>query len=232
MSNKIDNLFNGKLSDHSLTPSAEAWSRIESGLSKKNKFVIVWRAAAVFVLLGLLTGSWFYWQSKQNDHETRLVTKEPVPNKITQEVNSEVKETPVAPLQKTESVPQIAADTKQEKNKPVTQEQKKLMQQPQVALNKPEPIKVEEIEQVKIETVEVTQVTKAEKPIVIEFTLEPVTQNTIAVAQATETEKPALKKIWDKALDIKNGDTELGGLRMAKNELFAFDFRKDKSKRN
>jgi hypothetical protein len=228
MSNKIDKLFNGKLADHSITPSAEAWSRIESGLSKKNKFVIVWRAAAVFVLLGLLSGSWFYWQSKQNDNATRLATKEPITNEIT----PEVKETPVAPLQKTESVPQVAADTKQEKNKPVGQEKKKLMQQPQVALNKPEPMKVEEIEQIKIETVEVAQVVRTEKPIVIEFTLEPVTQNTAVVAKVAETEKPALKKIWDKALDIKNGDTELGGLRMAKNELFAFDFRKDKSKRN
>ncbi len=231
MSNKIDKLFNGKLADHSLTPSAEAWSRIESGLSKKNKFVIVWRAAAVFVLLGLLTGSWFYWQSKQNDSATRLATKDPVTNDITPEVKSEVKETPIAPLQKTESVPQVAADNKQDKL--VTQEQKKLMQPPQVALNKPEPVlKVEEIEPIKVETLVVAQVAKTEKPIVIEFTLEPVTQNTLAVAQTTETEKPALKKIWDKALDIKNGDTELGGLRMAKNELFALDFRKDKSKRN
>jgi hypothetical protein len=228
MSNKIDKLFNGKLADHSLTPSAEAWSRIESGLSKKNKFVIVWRVAAVFVLLGLLTGSWFYWQSKQNDSVTRLATKAPV----TKEIPPEVKETKVAPLQKTESAPQVAADANQAKNKPVTHEKKKLMQQPQVAINKPEPMKMEEIQPIKIKTAEVTQVAKTEKPIVIVFTLEPVTQNTTAVAQATETEKPALKKIWDKALDIKNGDIELGGLRMAKNELFALDFRKDKSKRN
>jgi hypothetical protein len=230
MSNKIDKLFNGKLADHSLTPSAEAWSRIESGLSKKNKFVIAWRVAAVFVLLGLLTGSWFYWQSKQHDSATRLATKEPITNEIT----PEVKETPAVPLQKTESVPQVVIETKQEKKQPITTEKKKLTIQPQVAsINKPEPVmKVEEIEPIKIKTVEVAQVAKTEKPIVIEFTLEPVTQNTLAVAQAAEPEKPALKKIWDKALDIKNGDAELGGLRMAKNELFALDFRKDKSKRN
>lgn len=227
MSNKIDKLFNGKLADHTLTPSAEAWSRIESGLSKKNKFVIVWRAAAVFVLLGLLTGSWFYWQSEQNERAARLATKKGIPN----EINSEVKEVPTVATPKEEPVQHVASNSNQKKKPPLPQE-KKETQQPKVTIHEPElTLAIVEVDPIKIETTDVTHVlTKTEKPIVIEFTLEAV-PTTTAIAQADE-EKPALKKIWDKALDIKNGDAELGGLRMAKNELFALDFRKDKSKRN
>lgn len=227
MSNKIDKLFSRKLADHSRTPSAGAWSKIESGLSKKNEFIIVWRAAAVFVLLGLLTGSWFYWQSEQNERKDILATKKVVPA----EVMEEAKEA-TADSQKEEPVQRIASNNNQERKQTLQQEKKKITQQPRVAIvNEPEPSMAIE-EPVKMETVNVTQViAKTEKPIVIEFTLDPVPATTTAIAQATD-EKPALKKIWDKALDIKNGDAELGALRMAKNELFALDFRKDKSKRN
>lgn len=229
MSNKIDKLFSRKLADHSMTPSAEAWSRIESSLSKKNKFVIVWRVAAVFVLLGLLTGSWFYWQSEQNENAARLATKKVAPNEKTPEVN----EAPVVSSQKEEPVQQVASNSNQEKKQTIQQEKKKITQQQQVAIvNEPEQtLPIIEEEPIKIESAEVKQVVaNAEKPIVIEFTLDPIPSTKTAIA-ATE-EKPALKKIWDKALDIKNGDAELGGLRMAKNELFALDFKKDKSKRN
>lgn len=227
MSNKIDKIFSRKLADHSITPSGEAWSRIESGLSKKNKFVIVWRVAAVFVLLGLLTGSWFYWQSEQNENASRLATKKVAPNEKTPEVD----EAPVVPSHKEEPVQQVASTSNQEKKQTTQQEKKKTTQQQQVAINEPEQTLPIVEEPIKIESVEVTQVvTKTEKPIVIEFTLDPIPSTKTAIA-ATE-EKPALKKIWDKALDIKNGDAELGGLRMAKNELFALDFKKDKSKRN
>jgi hypothetical protein len=226
MSNKIDKLFSRKLSDHSMAPRAEAWSRIESGLSKKNKFVIVWRVAAVFVLLGLLTGSWFYWQG-QSDRAVRLATKNLVPNETIPEVT---KAPAVTPL-KEEPIQQVASNNNQEKKTTPIKEKKKTTQQPQEIINDPDPTLAIVEEPIQIESVTVTQVAKTEKPIVIEFTLAPVPSTKTAIAQASE-EKPALKKIWDKALDIKNGDAELGGLRMAKNELFALDFRKDKSKRN
>jgi hypothetical protein len=79
---------------------------------------------------------------------------------------------------------------------------------------------------------ETISVTKAEKPIVIEFTLEAITTDTQQVAQASEEKNTGLKKIFDKALELKNGESDFGSLRDAKNELFALDFRKDKTKRN
>jgi len=74
---------------------------------------------------------------------------------------------------------------------------------------------------------------KLEKPIVIEFTLHPVPARTLVAQIEGDHEKNnGFEKILDKARDIKNGDSELGSLRDVKNELFAFDFRKDKTKRN
>lgn len=229
MSNKIDKLFNRKLADHSLAPSASAWQKVEAGLSKKNNYGIAWRAAAVFVLIGLLTGSWFYWQSEQRERAMNLAAKEEAGTEIT----PEVKEAQEVTAQHTEPVQQVASNNKEEKKQTSQQEKKKISQQPQLAIaNEPQPIEVNEGEPIKTETNEVTVAGKTEKPIVIEFTLDPIAQVTPAIAQTTEPEKPALKKIWNKALDIKNGEAELGGLREAKNELFALDFRKDKSKRN
>ena len=54
----------------------------------------------------------------------------------------------------------------------------------------------------------------------------------IEVAQANEAESSGLKKILETALDVKNGDSDLGIIRDAKNQLFALDFKKDKTKRN
>jgi len=229
MSNKIDKLFSRKLADHSLAPSANAWQKVEAGLSKKNNYVIAWRAAAVFVLIGLLTGSWFYWQSEQKERAMNLAGKKEVPA----EIIPKVEVAPAITLQKEDPVQQVASNSYQEKRQTSQQEKNKIAQQPQLAIiNEPQSIEVNEVETIKIETNETAVVIKTEKPIVIEFTLDPIAQATPIIAETTEPTKPALKKIWDKALDIKNGDAELGGLREAKNELFALDFRKDKSKRN
>ena len=74
---------------------------------------------------------------------------------------------------------------------------------------------------------------KKEKPVVIEFTLESISKEPIIeVAQANEAESSGLKKILETALDVKNGDSDLGIIRDAKNQLFALDFKKDKTKRN
>jgi len=61
----------------------------------------------------------------------------------------------------------------------------------------------------------------------------PVKTTEPAYADATvDDDKSGFQKILEKARDIKNGESELGSLRDAKNELFALDFRRDKTKRN
>ena len=64
----------------------------------------------------------------------------------------------------------------------------------------------------------------AEKAIVIEYRLE-----SVATAQPAAKERSGLRKVLDFAWEAKNS-TPLGDLRDAKDELLAFDFRKDKQK--
>jgi len=224
MSNRMDQLFKNKLGDHRLPPSQEAWAKIESGLSKKNNTVILWRAAAVFVLCGLLTSAWFYLQSTQ-DHTQQLITKQD--NDIKNP--TQVQESLVDPVEKKENKNQVAIIKRS------TRSQREIITPPKnnEEVQAAAPMKETETELIaNLETVSIEPVAKTEKPIVIEFTLDPVPSTTL-VTKVTEAEKSnGFKKILDKAIDLKNGEGELGSLRDAKNELFAFDFKKDKLKRN
>jgi len=223
MSNRIDQLFKKKLVDHRLPPSAEAWSKIESGLSKKNNTVILWRAAAVWILCGFFISAWFYWKSTQDRIQQLATQQEDI-------INTPPKTQPlIEPEDLEEDKNQAAVINK------TTQTTREKITSPKTD----EPIKEStimketETELIPVlETVSTETVAKAEKPIVIEFTLDPL-PTTKLIAKAIEVEKTnGLKKVLDKALDLKNGEGDLGSLRDAKNELFALDFRKDKTKRN
>lgn len=222
--NRIDELFKNKLANHPVAPSADAWQKVEAGLTKKNN-AWVWRLAAALVLFGLVSGAWYMW-SKNTEAQPELV-QQPVP--------APQKEIPVA-VQPEEEKQNLVAETKtelqpkQKKKSTITQsetekeETEKVIPEPKVVIQ-PEVLITENK----------TESTPARKPIVIEFTLDamPVnmTEPAIAVASADD-DKSGLQKILEKARDIKNGESELGSLRDAKNELFALDFKKDKAKRN
>lgn len=228
---QTDELFKSKLADHRVAPSANAWAKVEAGLAKKNN-TWVWRLAAAFLLLGLLGGTFYLRNSPEAEHQL-AETPVTVPQKqatVTEQATEKnyapaETEQPVIPaVQKKQTVPQ---------HKPVTVT-------PQV---KPQVAAIPEMAQPDVTLMEqipafaethTTASAQTRKPIVIEFTLDalPVKAAEPVVADADTEEKSGFKKILEKARDIKNGDSELGSLRDAKNELFAFDFRKDKTKRN
>jgi len=178
----------------------------------------------VFVLCGLLTSAWFYWQSTQ-DHTQQLITEQD--NDIKNP--TQVQESLVDPVEKKENKNQVAIIKRSTRGQREKITPPKNNEEVQAAA----PMKETETELIaNLETVSIETVAKAEKPIVIEFTLDPVPSATL-VTKVTEAEKSnGFKKILDKAIDLKNGEGELGSLRDAKNELFAFDFKKDKLKRN
>jgi hypothetical protein len=226
--NRIDELFKNKLANHQVAPSADAWQKVEAGLTKKNN-AWVWRLAAAFVLFGLLSGAWYWWNTN-SEAQPELV----------QQPNTPQKENTV-PVQPEEQNLVAEAEIKSE-----LQQSKKKTTKTNASETKKE-TQPEKVEKVKVEEPQVlsqtevlvaenkTEPAPARKPIVIEFTLEPMPVNVaepaVALANADD-DKSGLQKILEKARDIKNGDSELGSLRDAKNELFAFEFRKDKTKRN
>ncbi len=233
MSNRIDQLFKDTLSEHKVAPSAEAWKKVQSGLSKKNKLVIIWRIAAVFVLLGAIISTWYF-----------LNNNEAIPtNQLTEKIEIDMPQKGV--IDKEKAVDSVVRNTnsttaqvtkpenrkKRTPNSVIKRELQNTINHP-VALTDNEPLKQVEENTVVTEPVLIAETVKPEKPIVIEFTLEPIsTKPTVEVAQTID-ENSGLKKILETALDVKNGDSDLSIIRDAKNQLFALDFRKDKLKRN
>jgi hypothetical protein len=231
MSNRIDQLFKDVLSDHKITPSAEAWEKVQAGMTKKNKIIIVWRIAAAFVLFGTLISAWFLLNQDESIRPVKLTenTELVVPKK-----NSSEK--PIEQIIES-TKPNVAQITKQEKRKKgnekgdVKEEQNSLSETIPTENNEQQML-VEEIVVV-TEATQVAQVAKTEKAVVIEFTLESISNEpVIAVVQSTEVENSGLKKILEAARDVKNGESDLGIIRDAKDQLFALDFKKDKPKRN
>ncbi|MBX2896670.1 MAG: hypothetical protein KF763_14590 [Cyclobacteriaceae bacterium] len=221
--NRIDELFKNKLANHPVPPSADAWQKVEAGLTKKNN-AWVWRLAAALVLFGLVSGAWYRW-SKHTQVQPELV-QQPLP--------SPQKEIPVV-VQPEEQKQNLVAETKTEQPK---QKKKSTIIQSETKKEEPEKVNPEPAIVVQPEvliTENKTEPIPARKPIVIEFTLDvmPINMTEPVIAMAsTADDKSGLQKILEKARDIKNGESELGSLRDAKNELFALDFRKDKTKRN
>lgn len=225
MSNPIDQLFKNKLGEHRVAPSKEAWTKVEAGLSKKNN-KLLWRVAAVLALFGLLTTTWFY--NTETNQEVQQVSQT--------EIN-----TPESPKAES-SLPNVAQTQTEEKKQPLVAKPKSMnnqrTQSSEVAANTLVTEQPKEKEQgafpefEPIISTDVIAIAKTEKPIVIEFTLDALVTETQAVAHANEEKNTGFKKIFDKALEIKNGESDFGSLRDAKNELFALDFRKDKTKRN
>lgn len=230
MSNRIDQFFKDKLADVRQAPSADAWSRIESGLTKKNKYVIVWRIAAVLALLGLLFGSLYVTRNTVSP-EQELVKDSP-------EKNAPATQQRIDSLSRKQTQENKLLTTVKEKpqQKPKQQQIRKEVIQNQAVL--PEQEKKEEIpnepilEQATVEQVTVAEAIKTEKPVVIEYTLKSIADTKTEIQTTQTQEKTGLKKLWDAAKDVKNGNSDLGLLRDAKNDLFAFEFRKDKTKRN
>ena len=223
--NKIDKFFKKKVEDFVLEPRPEAWDRLEANLSKKNKGLIWFKTAAALLLMGLFITS-IIWLNRSD-----------VSKPLAEQAKTEKSLKPIDELGlkkdnlKQSTHPNKINNNSIKKKKTNSQKQKtnETHNTPQIV--KETPPEVHSIETIKTETVAAASV--VEKIIVIEYTLETVKylkKETPVVAETTE-KKNSLQKAIDFAREAKNSDSPLGGLRQAKDELFALNFnKKDKQK--
>jgi hypothetical protein len=225
MSHRIDQLFRTKLSEHQRVPPAGAWEKVQSGLSKKNSLTLVWRiAAAVLVAAGLL-GVYFSQIGSRAIEQTLSQQQQPV-------------------IPETQNIPEavVPVATQPEKANVAFAESKKkntIANKSQVTPAKEED-KMEEPVYAHIETehpgllAEVNEPSESlpvEKAVVIKFTLPAMVTETVIAHE--DEKRSGLKRMMETARDVKNGEADLGGsLREIKNELLAFDFIRNKAKRN
>lgn len=241
MNNKVDKLFKDKLSAHTLAPSAQAWGKVEAQLSKKNKGIIWFRMAAVLTLVGLLT---FIWWPRQKKEQNEMAIKHPfkketeVPKPPTQNPTDNKE----SDQQQSAKQPYLSVQSQQKTHTQVPEQiapvSDTVSQAPNlVAIEKRDPEIIKQEETVATPTttpVETAEVAKVARPKSIKLTfslptVEQTTEEATVAANADEPKTP-LQKAADKVNEIRTGDV-FGSLRDAKNDLFAWDFKKDKTKK-
>lgn len=235
MSNQIDDLFKKKLEVHSVEPDPNVWSRISSGLLKKNKAIIWFRAAAALLLM--VSAFWLY-QNISNSTPSKITEVQPTELKeekpaVIQEKAIEEKHNTIKASVPTIQKPELLADKKSNKS------HNKMVEEDNPAINMPInniPIKqAESIAQVdtdpmKGNTENEEAVSKpTSKPIVIVYELKSYTVKTESDSEFDPflQKKNGLKKVLDVANNIRTGESPLGGLRQVKEELFALNFKKE-----
>ena len=194
MSNLLDKLFKDKLSDHVRVPAADSWRKVEAGLSKKNKTLVRFRAAAAVSLLGLITWtivrlSW----STVNDNAAQI-------SKV---------------IEQKKSIPERTQVTQKKKEKH-KQSQPRVAQRKLKIISSPPPVVPSADTSTTIhpplhpETVAMEQrpvaapavAEKPEKTFVLEYKLEtyevkPVPAEKKLVAEAKDKDKKKLRKVLD-----------------------------------
>jgi hypothetical protein len=226
MSNKVDNIFKTKLEEHSLPPSGKAWEKLEANLSKKNKAVVWFRLVAAVALIGIFTFVILQWMDKGDTQPVLVIENNKT--KTPEIAQPEIVKPNEAPLNQAQTTKSVASRTQSKKKKKQKEEET-------LSAKRNEPVLISEKKEEIItdnETFEKAEKVVSEKPITLVFTLPTIkskTNNEEQVA-ASEEKKTALQKVVETANDIRSGDV-LGDLREVKNELFALEFRKDKSKK-
>ena len=220
--NKIDGIFKKKLEDLALEPRSEAWVKLEAKLSKKNSGLIWFRSAAALLLMGLLITS-IIWLQRDENQQVAEQLKNVNPSKISKE--NKLKDT------LSQSTPREANKITEAKRKSNSIKAKTINPStvpPTVKEIEPEPPKIEILS-----TETVAEVTIKEKPIVIEYTLESIIpqKKEAPIVAENDEKKKGLQKALDFAREAKNSDSPLGGIRQAKDDLFALNFKKDKQKK-
>lgn len=244
MNQQPDKFFRDKLENHQTPAPTAAWSRIESGLSKKNNAAFWLKIAASFLVVA--TAAFMLWPGQKESglvstHEkgkpakvdTVKTEKKSVPFE-TQSVEAEnlvaEKKKTVSPNQKIISpsprgekqVPAEERILKSTTTDPVTQQETMVVDDTPVETT-PNAVAVVEEKKSDEKNIKIT-ITAAESEKFL---------NKKTLAQATPVEKKAstLQKLLDKAEDLTNNQDPFGDLRQKKNEILALNFRSEKNQR-
>lgn len=226
MNNLIDSLFKKKLETHAIEPGANAWSRVVSNLPKKNRAIIWFRAAAVLLLAGVASTLWFYSNKQTATSNTIVQTEQKAPVK---EDSSQDPEKKSEPQQFITSNPPI---NKKGKKEPI------LIRKPKPNVDEPStPIDIENNLTTGIavtETPEILQpeesvITPAAKPMVIVYELKRMDKKLLPEfeEELLPEKKTGFRKVLDVANEMRRSENPFGELRQAKEDIFAFNFKKE-----
>ena len=244
MNQQPDKIFRDKLQSFNTPAPSGAWNRIEANLDKKNDKILWFRIAASLLLIAI--AAWLLWPANAiKTPQPELVGKTKKQETVTPEQKKEqqiIAPTPVqenkiakkevAPRKRTVNKQQEAVQEEAAKFESITNETS-IAQNTSVENN--EVVNTENIS-IPVETQTTIVATTEKQKVKIIFSADEVNNKYLdkkALAEATSDEKKSstLKKLLDKAYDLKYNQDPFGDLRQKKNEILALNFRTDKQRK-
>lgn len=252
MNQQPDKFFHEKLHGYQKPVSPEAWSKVAGNLQKRRRDIIWMRAAAAIALLATV-GILLYPRTPDpasliagsKTPEQQAETRTPTPR------DTATDSQPIAHEKRDSSV--VIPDetpTRSQTAKP----RMRVPKVPQVNPSAHEPKIAEAVEEtaettplhivtdnavaiVEEKTADTIDNKESPQNVTIIFTTEEVNEkylakNTDAEATPTSEETSGLRKLLDKAYDLKHNRDFLGELRQKKNEILAMNFKNDKHTQN
>jgi hypothetical protein len=240
MNHQPDKLFREKLENHQHPAPQDAWARIEKGISKKNNIVTWLRIAASLLLLAV---AFFAMKSILKKDDVDVITYESIePQQPTPDVQKS-QENGVTP--ESEST-RLKENLKVEKNKTHSLEVKTdhstITSKPHEAESIEERIPDYENTPTqddlagiisplsRDEEIATTENKKSYKLIIEadEVNQKYLNKGSLVHATSREGNPSGIKKLLDKAQDLKNNQDPIGDLRQMKNEILALNFQENK----
>lgn len=247
MNQQPDKLFRDKLQSFQTPAPSGAWNRIEANLDKKNNKVMWFRIAASLLLVAI--AAYLLWPTNIAD---RTAPQPPLANKakeqqvIKPEQKKEEVILPPAPAQqntiaKKDVAPRKHVETKQNEsiieNKEVEQKRDEALiaENVNISVDNNESVDTPTMS-IPAETQTVVVASTEKQKVKIIFSAEDIDNKYLdkeALAEATSDEKKSstLKKLLDKAYDLKYNQDPFGDLRQKKNEILALNFKTDKQRK-
>ena len=219
-----DKLFRDKLQSYQTPAPSGAWNRIEANLNKKNDNVLWFRIAAGFLLVAIAT--YLLWPANSATTVTpksELAAKTKKHETVSPEQQKEEKR--ITPS----TVPGSFSANKSQRKRVVKKPTQTITVE-EAAVTHKEEVTVANTASVEAARDAVVAIAEKQKLKII-FAAEDIDTKYLdkkALAEATSDAKKSstLKKLLDKAYDLKYNQDPFGDLRQKKNEILALNFRK------
>lgn len=245
METQPDKFFREKLEGYQRTIPPTAWERIETGLHKKKNRGLWIKIAASLSLLAIT--AYLLWPAPEKTNSSLSPTL--ISEKENESDKSAKKENPV----KQKEISEQPVVEKEHKLNRVSKADKPVEATINAAANKPEvvnPVSISDEIKVEIIAPEIADPLKGvamkedpapanetddDKSIKIILSSEEVNEkyflkNKIAEATPEEKKSSTLRKLLDKAYDLKHNQDPVGELRQMKNEILALNFKNEKQR--
>jgi hypothetical protein len=242
MEQQPDKLFRERLEGFGKPVPPSAWTRVEAELNKKKNRTFWLKVAASLSVLAVATVLLWPAHTSENNLAARKNSSEKnqgaKENKkaFSQQSATPQQEQSQQPVSPEKTIP-ASVSLRESRKLPVRQIPEEVSVQEAVNMEAAQEkiAAVEESVTTPSEISGTTQSTEKEGGVTLVYTVEEVNAKYLdkkSLAEATSEEKKpsTLKKLLDKAYDLKNNHDPVGDLRQKKNEIFALNFKSEKQR--